>query len=84
MGENCAEDTKLMKKYTEHLMEEMEGKKLTTAKAHQVEISFELIPADMKWATCMSGKLNNCGVYFSPFANVNQTDKTTIGRDKAT
>ena len=27
----------------------------------------------------MSGDLNNCAVYFSPFANVNQTDKTTIG-----
>ena len=91
MGANCAEDTKLMKKYTEHLrkeMEEMEGKKLTTAKGHQVEFRFELIPADMKWASCMSGELNNCAVYFSPFANVNQTDKTTIGGsiggDKAT
>ena len=37
------------------------------------------IPADMKWVFCMSGELNNCAVYFSPFANVNQTDKTTFG-----
>lgn len=82
MGANCAEDTQLMKKYSEHLMremEEIEGKKLTTAQGNQVEFRFELIPADMKWVSCMSGELNNCAVYFSPFANVNQTDKTTIG-----
>jgi len=82
LGANCAEDTQLMKKYSEHLMKEMEeidGKKLTTAQGNHVEFRFELIPADMKWVSCMSGELNNCAVYFSPFANVNQTDKTTIG-----
>ena len=26
----------------------------------------------------MSGKLNNCAFYFSPFANVNQDDKITM------
>ena len=27
----------------------------------------------------MSGELNNCAIYLSPFANVNQSDKITIG-----
>ena len=61
------------------VMEEIEGKKLRTAQGNQVEFRFEPIPADMKWVSCMSGELNSCAVYFSPFANVNQTDKTTIG-----
>lgn len=82
MGANCAEDTPLMKQYTKHLVEEMkliEGTKLTTDQGHVVEFRFQLIPADMKWLSSMSGELNNCAIYFSPFANVNQTDKTTIG-----
>ena len=82
MGANCAEDTPLMKQYTKHLVEEMkliEGTKLTTDKRHEVEFCFQLIPADMKWLSSMSEELNNCAIYFSPFANVNQTDKTTIG-----
>ena len=45
----------------------------------ELEFRFQLIPADMKWLSSMSGELNNCAIYFSPFANVNQTDKTTIG-----
>ena len=32
-----------------------------------------------KWVSSMSGELNNCATYFSPFANVNQTNKMTIG-----
>ena len=32
----------------------------------------------MKWASSMSGELNNCASYFSPFANVNQNTKTTM------
>ena len=82
MGANCAEDTPLMKQYTKHLVEEMkliEETKLTTDQGHVVEFRFQLIPADMKWLSSMSGELNNCAIYFSPFANVNQTDKTTIG-----
>ena len=58
---------------------ERNGKKLTTAQGNQIEFRFELFPADMKWVSCMSGELNDFAVYFSPFANVNQTDKTTIG-----
>ena len=61
----------------------MKGK-ITTAHGNQVEFHFELIPADMKWVSCISGEINNCPVYFSPFANVNQTDKTTIGGSEAT
>ena len=48
MGANCAEDTQLMKKYSEHLMREMEeigGKKLTTAQGNQV---------DLLWVTCIA------------------------------
>lgn len=82
MGTNCAEDTPLMKKYTKHLVKEMkliEEAKRTTDQGHVVEFRFQLIPADMKWVSSISGELNNCAVYFSPFANANQTDKTTIG-----
>ena len=49
-GANCAEDTPLMKQYTKHLVEEMkliEGTKLTTDQGHEVEFSFQLIPADI-------------------------------------
>ena len=48
MGANCAEDTQLMKKYSEHLMREMEeigGKKLTTAQGNQV---------DLLWVSCIA------------------------------
>ena len=82
MGANCAEDIPLMKEYTKHLkreMEEIEGKKMTTEQGHQIEFRFQLIPGDMKWVSSMSGELNNCATYFSPFANVNQTNKMTIG-----
>ncbi|XP_022779300.1 uncharacterized protein LOC111320851 isoform X2 [Stylophora pistillata] len=82
MGANCAEDTPLMKQYTKHLVQEMElmeGAKVTTDQGHVVEFRFQLIPSDMKWVSSMSGELNNCAIYFSPFANVNQTNKVTIG-----
>ena len=82
MGANSAVDTPLMKCYTKHLVKEMElieGVKLTTEQGHKVEFRIQLIPADMKWLSSMSGELNNCAMYFPPFANVNQTDKTTIG-----
>ena len=49
-GANCAEDTPLMKQYTKHLVKEMkliEGTKFTTDQGHEVEVSFQLIPADI-------------------------------------
>ena len=82
LGANCEEDHPLMKSYTNHLteeMEEVEGKQLTTERGKQVVFKFELIPSDMKWMSSHSGELNNCATYFSPFANVNQTSKRTIG-----
>ena len=49
MGSNCAEDTQLMKNFdSEHLMREMEeigGKKLTTAQGNQV---------DLLWVSCIA------------------------------
>ena len=33
----------------------------------------------MKWVSSRSGELNISATYFSPFANVKQTNKTTIG-----
>ena len=60
-------------------MEEVEGKQLTTERGKQVVFKFELIPSDMKWMSSHSRELNNCATYFSPFANVNQTSKRTIG-----
>ena len=66
--------------YTHHLREEMEGvegKQLTTEGGKQVVFKFELIPSDMKWMSSHSGELNNCATYFSPFANVNQTNVTS-------
>ena len=82
MGANCAQDTPLMKQYTKHLLQEMkliEGTKLTTDQGHEVEFSFQLIPADMKWLSSMSGELNTCAIYFSPFANVNLVDQRQLG-----
>ena len=60
-------------------MEEVEGKQLTTEGGKQAVFKFELISSDMKWMSSHSGELNNCATYFSPFANVNQTNKRTIG-----
>ena len=82
LGAICEEDHALMKSYTNHLreeMEEVEGKQLTTERGKQVVFKFELIPSDMKWMSSHSRELNNCATYFSPFANVNQTSKRTIG-----
>ena len=82
LGAKCEEDHALMKSYSNHLREEMEkveGKQLTNERGKQVVFKFELIPSDMKWMSSHSGELNNCATYFSPFANVNQTSKRTIG-----
>ena len=59
-------------------MEEVEGEQLTTEGGKQVVLKFELIPSDMKWMSSHSRELNNFATYFSPFANVNQTNKRTI------
>ena len=82
LGANCVEDHPLMKAYTELLtreMEELEKKTCTTPRGHPVKFKFKLIPADMKWVSTFSGELNNAATYFSPFANINQTNKATIG-----
>ena len=82
LGANCEEDHVLMKSYSSHLaaeMKEIEGKPLTTPQGNQVVFRFELIPADMKWMASHSGELNNCATYFSSFANVNQSNKATVG-----
>lgn len=81
MVSNSPEDSPLMKHYTDHLrreMEEGEGQQLTTPKSYQLKFRMKLIPCDMKWASSMSGELNNSASYFSPFANVNQNTKTTM------
>ena len=81
MGSNSPEDSPLMKHYTDHLrreMEEVEGQQLTTPQGYQITFRMKLIPCDMKWASSMSGEVNNCTSYFSPFANVNQNTKTTM------
>ncbi|PFX18043.1 hypothetical protein AWC38_SpisGene17603 [Stylophora pistillata] len=75
---NCQEDHPLMKAYTQQLtkeMEEVENKLLTTEKGYQVRFTIKLIPSDMKWASSFSGELNNAATYFSPFANVSQSNK---------
>ena len=59
-------------------MAESKGKQLTTPQGHQITFRMKLVPYDMKWASSMSGELNNCAFYFSPFANVNQNDKMTM------
>ena len=59
-------------------MEEVENKMLTTEKGYQVRFAIKLIPSDMKWASSFSGELNNAATYFSPFANVSQSNKHTM------
>ena len=81
LGANCEEDHPLMKAYTQQLtkeMEEVENKALTTEKGYQVRFAIKLIPSDMKWASSFSGELNNAATYFSPFANVSQSNKHTM------
>ena len=81
MGSNSPEDSPLMKHYTDHLRgekEAIEGKQLTTPQGHQITFRMKLVPCGMKWTSSMSGELNNCAFYFSPFANVNQDDKITM------
>jgi hypothetical protein len=68
-----------LKKYTDQLRQEVEEKKLTTERGHEVVFKFELNPSDMKWVSSMCGELNNCATYFSPFANVSQDNKDTMG-----
>ena len=82
LGANCVEEHPLMKGYTKLLTQEMEkfeNKSCTTPKGDQVKFRFKLIPSDMKWISTFSGELNNAATDFSPFANVNQTNKNTIG-----
>ena len=82
LGADCEEDCAFLKKYTDHLrqeMEAMEGKTLSTPKGNNVMFYFDLIPSDMKWASSMSGELSNSATYFSPFANVSQNNKDTVG-----
>lgn len=81
MGSNSPENSPLMKHYTDHLrreMEEVEGQQLTTPQGYQIAFRMKLIPCDMKRASSMSGELNNCASYFSPFTNVNQNTETTM------
>ena len=60
-------------------MGQIEGKTLTTERGEQVVFKFEQIPSDIKWMSFHSREINNCPTYFSPFANVNQTNEGTIG-----
>lgn len=81
LGADCEEDCPLLKQYTKFLvgeMEAIEGKKLKTNKGNEVVFIFELVPSDMKWVSSMSGELNNCATYFSPFANVSQETKKVV------
>ena len=58
-------------------MEEVKGKQLTAPQGRQITFRMMLVPCDMKWASHVSGELNNCVNYFS-FANINQANKTTM------
>ncbi|CAH3153504.1 unnamed protein product [Porites lobata] len=81
LGANCEEDHPLMKAYIQQLtkeMEEVENEVLTTEKGYQVRFAIKLIASDMKWASSFSGELNNAATYFSPFANVSQSNKHTM------
>ena len=83
LGANCEEDHPLMIAYTSHLKEEMEQMEREEYTSNDGELTikfkFDFFPADMKWASKMSGEQNNNVTYFSPFANVNQDNKSTIG-----
>ena len=62
------------------------GANCETEKGYQERFAMKLIPSDMKWASSFSRELNNAATYFSPFANVSQSNKHTMfgsigGRD---
>ena len=46
---------------------------------HVLKFTFELVPADMKWAATFCGEISNSAFYFSSFGNVNDDNKSTIG-----
>ena len=46
---------------------------------HVLKFTFELVPADMKWAATFCGEISNSAFYFSSFGNVNDDSRSTIG-----
>ncbi len=69
--------------YTSHMKEEIEQMEREEYNSNDgkltIKFKFGFFPADMKRTSKMSGELNNNATYFSPFANVNQDNKCTIG-----
>ena len=79
-GGNCDEDHLCMKRYAKKLIGDIKviESKDYLVKGFKVTVSFELLPADMKWLATFSGELTNSAFYFSSLANVSNNDKHIV------
>ena len=82
-GANCSESHVAMFRYARKLVSDIayvEKQNFSLLNSDCVlKFTFELVPADMKWAATFSGELSNAAFYFSPFGNVNDANKSTVG-----
>lgn len=85
-GANCKEEHKVVELFTKQLMNDMEKieSKSYTVLDIEVTFSFELVPSDMKFTAFLNGELNNAATYFSSFANVSQSDSSSLGKQFGT
>ena len=82
-GANCGESHISMIRFAKKLVAdishiEKQQYVLPKSKAN-AKFSFDLVPSDMKWASTFSGELPNSAHYFSPFGNVSDDDKSSLG-----
>lgn len=82
-GANCGESHISMVRFAKKLVAdichiEKQQYVLPVSKAN-AKFTFDLAPSDMKWASTFSGELPNSAHYFSPFGNVSNDDKSTLG-----
>ena len=82
-GANCSESHVAMIRYARKLVSDIayvEKQNYSLPDSdHVLKFTFELVPADMKWAATFCGEISNSAFYFSSFGNVNDDSKSTIG-----
>lgn len=83
VGANCSESHVAMLRYACKLVSDLayvEKQNYSLPDSdHVLKFTFELVPADMKWAATFCGEISRCAFYFSSFGNVNDDNKSTIG-----
>lgn len=69
-GASCKEDHPVVKQFTQQLASKIEKIEKKTYRVSDKQVTFELIPSDIKFLAFLNGELNNAATYFSSFANV--------------